>query len=128
MSRDFMSGIPSYHPAKFGVHRPYESGDITSLIFHVTKISKCHVTLLVGFCHLKLPAKLGVHRPYGTENNVVCHINSNSNSNTEVPMPRFTNGRNICSSCLEKGIFDIINKQRCKNIWPITCRINRIIF
>ena len=37
-----------YHSAKFGVHRPFESGDITFLIGHVTTKSKCHVTLWVG--------------------------------------------------------------------------------
>ena len=38
------------------------------------------------------PAMFGVNRPYGTENNGVCNIISNSNSNAKVPMPRFTNG------------------------------------
>ena len=36
----------------------------------------------------------GAHKPFGSENNGVCSIisNSNSSSNAEVPMPRFTNG------------------------------------
>ena len=34
---------------------------------------------------------VGIHRPYGTGNNDVCNISSNSNA--EVPMPRFANGR-----------------------------------
>ena len=38
------------------------------------------------------PAKFGVHRPYGTGINDVCNIDSNSNSNAEVPVLRFTNG------------------------------------
>ena len=47
--------ILSHHPAKFGVHRPCESGDITSLICHVTTWSMCHVTLWVGSLHPKSP-------------------------------------------------------------------------
>ena len=42
------------------------------------------------------PARFGVHRPNVTGNNGVYSIRSNSNSNSisnaEVPMPRFTNG------------------------------------
>ena len=38
-------------------------------------------------------AKFGIHMPYGTGNNDVCNISCNSNSNAEVPMPWFTNGR-----------------------------------
>ena len=41
------------YPAKFGIHSPYESGDITSLSCHVTKGWMCHVTLWVGFPHPK---------------------------------------------------------------------------
>ena len=120
--------ILSHHPAKFGVHRPCESGNITSLICHVTTWSMRLMTLRVGSPHVKVemyllllapwpqcgsvtwlcgwgplnlsdhPAKFRVHRPYGTENNGVCNISSssnsisNSNSNVEVLMPRFTNG------------------------------------
>ena len=42
-------------------------------------------------------ARFGVHRPYRTGKNGVCSISSNfnSNSNAEVPMPRFTNGQNV---------------------------------
>ena len=42
-------------------------------------------------------ASFGVHRPYRTGKNGVCSISSNfnSNSNAEVPMPRFTNGQNV---------------------------------
>ena len=47
--------VVSYHSAKFGVHRPCESGDITFLICHVTTISNCHVTFWVGSLHLKSP-------------------------------------------------------------------------
>ena len=43
--------ILSHHPAKFGVHRPCESGDITFFVCHVTTLSKCHVILWVGFPH-----------------------------------------------------------------------------
>ena len=41
------------------------------------------------------PARLGVHGPYGTGNIGVYSINSSSNSNTEIPMPMFTNGQRI---------------------------------
>ena len=56
------------------------------------------VTWLCGWGRLILnhhPARFGVHRPYGTGNNGVCSISSDSNSdsNAEVPMPRFTNGQ-----------------------------------
>ena len=47
--------ILSHYPAKFGVHRPRESGDITFFICHVTVISKCHMTLWVGSPHPKSP-------------------------------------------------------------------------
>ena len=95
--------ILSHYPAKFGTHRPWESGNITFLICNVTAISKCHVTLKVGSlilnCHR---AKIGVHRPYGTGNNGICNISSNSssnsNSNAEVPVPRFTNGHQNLNS------------------------------
>ena len=82
----------------------------------MTTILKCHVTLWVGSPHPKSaarfgvhrpasqparfgvnrpasqPARFGVHRPYGT--NGASSISSNSNSNAEVPVPRFTNGQN----------------------------------
>ena len=56
-------------------------------------MSKSHVDLLVVSSHPNSPAKFGVHRLYGTRNNSVCNIipNSKSNSNTKVPVPRFTN-------------------------------------
>ena len=80
----------------------------------MTTILKCHVTLWVGSPHPKSaarfgvrrpasqparfgvnrpasqPARFGVHRPNGT--NGASSISSNSNSNAEVPVPRFTNG------------------------------------
>ena len=88
----------SHQPAKFGVHRPCESGDITFFICHVTTISS--VTWLDGWGPLILnhhPARCGIHRPYVTGKNGVCSIssNSNSNSNADVPMLRFTNGRHL---------------------------------
>ena len=54
--------------------------------------------LLCGWGPLILsdhPATFWVHRPYGTGNKDICNISSNSNSksNAEVPMPRFTNGQ-----------------------------------
>ena len=47
--------ILSHHPAKFGVHRPCENGNITYSVCHVTTISKSHVTLLVGSFHPMSP-------------------------------------------------------------------------
>ena len=47
--------ILSHHPAKFGIHRPWESGDITSLICHMTTWSICYVILWVGSLHPKSP-------------------------------------------------------------------------
>ena len=51
LSRDFVRG--SHHPAKFWVHKPCESGDITFFICQVTTISKGHVALWVGSSHPK---------------------------------------------------------------------------
>ena len=45
--------VLQHHPANFKVHRPCESGDITFFIYHVTMISKRHVTLWVGSPHPK---------------------------------------------------------------------------
>ena len=90
--------IFSHYHAKLGVHRSCESEDIAFFICHVTTILKCHVTLWVG------SLDLGVHRPYGTGNNGACNISSNSNnipnsnSNPEVPIPRFTNGHEVATS------------------------------
>ena len=55
--------ILSHHTTKFGVHRPFESENITFFICHVTKISKYHVTFWVGPLTLSYcPTKLGIHR------------------------------------------------------------------
>ena len=35
--------ILSHHPAKFGIHRPWESGDVTSFNCHVTTRWICYV-------------------------------------------------------------------------------------
>ena len=40
--------ILSHHPAKFGIHRPCESGNVTFFTCHVTLILKCHMNLWVG--------------------------------------------------------------------------------
>ena len=45
--------ILSHHPTKFGVHRPWENEDIAFFIYHVSTISKCHLTLWVWCLHLK---------------------------------------------------------------------------
>ena len=58
VSRDFVgegSIALSHELAKFKIHKPYESEDITFLICHVTTISQSHVTLVVGSSHLKSP-------------------------------------------------------------------------
>ena len=58
VSRDFAGGgslVLIHELAKFRIHRPCESGDITFFICHVITISKSHVTLWEGSSHLKLP-------------------------------------------------------------------------
>ena len=56
VSSDFVGEVPlSYDPAKFGVHRPCESVNITFFICHVVTILKCLVILQMEFPHLKLP-------------------------------------------------------------------------
>ena len=69
--------ILSHHPAKFGVHRPCESGNITLFICHVTTILKCHV--ICGWGRLTLShhhAKFGEHRPCdsGDVKFLICHV------------------------------------------------------
>ena len=69
--------ILNHHPAKFGIHRPSESGDITALICHVTTWSMCHVTS--GWDSLILnhhPARFGVHRSCESGNitPLICHV------------------------------------------------------
>ena len=56
VSCDIVGGdslVLSHELAKFRIHRPCESGDITFFICHVVTISNGHVTLWVGFSHLK---------------------------------------------------------------------------
>ena len=56
--------ILSHHPAKFGVHRPCESGNVTFFICHVTTILKCHDIVILKLNCLPLShhhAKFGVH-------------------------------------------------------------------
>ena len=56
--------ILSHHPAKFGIYRPWKSGDITSLICHVTTWLMYRVTLWVGFFLPNSPrCNVWVHRP-----------------------------------------------------------------
>ena len=75
MSRNFVRGflILKHQPAKLGVHRPCEGGDITSFICQVTKISKCHLTLWVKYHH---PAKFGVYMLCESEGITffICHV------------------------------------------------------
>ena len=47
--------ILSHHPAKFGIRRPCESGNITLLICHVTTWLICYETLWVGSLHPRSP-------------------------------------------------------------------------
>ena len=77
--------ILTHHFGKFGVHRSSEGGDITFLF--VTWPRYRSVTWLGGWGPLILSHhrdRFGVYRPYVTENNSVCSISSNSNSNAEV--------------------------------------------
>ena len=58
VSRDFVGGaslVLTHELAKFRIHRPCESGDVTFFICHVNTISKSHVTLWMGSSHLKSP-------------------------------------------------------------------------
>ena len=67
----------SKHPAKFGIHRPCESEDITFFICHVTTISNSHVTFVWGPLILShYLAKLGIHRPCENEDITffICHV------------------------------------------------------
>ena len=69
--------ILSPQPAKFGTHRPCESGDITFFICHVATWSMCHVTLYVRCSHLNHHlAKFGVHMPCGSGDITffICHV------------------------------------------------------
>ena len=71
------SSHSSYHPPKFGVHRPCESGDIKFFICHVTTWSIYHVTC--GWSSLILshhPARFEVHRPWESGNitPLVCYV------------------------------------------------------
>ena len=67
------------------------------------------------------PAKFEFHRPYGAGNDDVCNVSSNSNfvsnsnSNAEVPVPRFTNG--LFLVVLRNGLKNI----HVKNTWFVTC-------
>ena len=82
--------ILSHYPAKFGSVGLVK---VEICFWFVTWPRGWSVTWLCGWSPLILshhPAKFGVHRPYGTGNNGICNISSNSNA--EVPMPRFTNG------------------------------------
>ena len=70
-----------HHPAKFGVHMPCESGNITSFSYHVTTFLMCHVTC--GWVSLILshhPAKFRVHRPSESRNitPLTCQVTTSS--------------------------------------------------
>ena len=69
--------VLSHHPAKFGVHRPRESGDITSLICHVT--TGWYAMWLYGWGPSILshqPAKFGIHMPSKSRDitSLICHV------------------------------------------------------
>ena len=62
---------------KFEIHRPWESGDIKTLICHVTKWIIYHVTLWVGSLILSPHSlKFGFHRPCekGIITVFICHV------------------------------------------------------
>ena len=66
-----------HHSGKFGFHRAWESGDLTSLICHVTTWLMCHVTCGWGSLILNHhSARLGVHRPCESGNitSLICHV------------------------------------------------------
>ena len=66
-----------HHSGKFGFHRAWESGDLTSLICHVTTWLMCHVTCGWGSLILSHhSARLGVHRPCESGNitSLICHV------------------------------------------------------
>ena len=69
--------ILSHHPAKFGIHRPWENEDIASLICHVINWSICHVTC--GWSSFILSHQLtwfGIHRlcESGNITPLICHV------------------------------------------------------
>ena len=71
----------SHHSAKFDFHRPWESGDITPLICHVTTCLMCHVTCGWNSLILShLPAKFGVHMSCesGHITLFICHVTTTS--------------------------------------------------
>ena len=56
--------ILSHHSARFGVHKPCESGDIASFICHATTWLMCNLSCGWGSLILSHhPARFGVHRP-----------------------------------------------------------------
>ena len=71
----------SHHSAKFGFHRPWKRGDITSLIYYMTTCLMCHLTCGWGSLILSHhSAKFGVHRPCesGDRTFFICHMTTTS--------------------------------------------------
>ena len=83
------SFILSYQMAKSEGHRYFECRDTTFFICHETT---CCCFPFIPSHH---PAKFEGHRPYERGDNGAYNMsfNSSSNSNAEVPMSRFINGR-----------------------------------
>ena len=81
----------------FGGHEHCEYGDMTFLFCLATSRSMCQVSLWFVPPHLKShSARFGLHRPYGSGDSSY----SNSDSNAEVPMPKFANGCFELVQCL----------------------------
>ena len=78
VSRDFVCGgslVLSHELAKFRIHSPCESGDTTFFICHVTKISKYHLTLWVGYLILSHQlAEFGVHSSCESEDRKIFYL------------------------------------------------------
>ena len=73
--------IVSHYPAKFGVHRVCESGNITFFVCHVTMLLKFHINCGWGCLTLSHHhAKLGFHRPCksGDVTFLICHMTTRS--------------------------------------------------
>ena len=121
VSRDFVDGVPSFQVTTLQSLGSIGLAKVELECFlFVTWTRYRSVTWLCGWGPLVLshhPAKFGVHRPYGTLNNGVYYIGSNSNSNAEVPMSRFTNGLKIYLSLIK----DLKNKKKKLTLTSFYC-------
>ena len=73
--------ILSHHPAKFEIHRLWESGNITPLICQVTTCLMYHVIFGWGsVLQSHHPGRFGFHRPCESEDitSFICHVTTKS--------------------------------------------------